>query len=241
LNKPRLTQLIKKAGLAKTKSDAEQMIHDGRVKVDGTVVKNISFQTRPSTHVITIDNKPLKLVEEKLYFLLNKPLNYSSQKGEKGKRSVIDLFDMGDERLKNTLFPVGRLDYNTTGLMIITNDGALVHKILNPAREVWKTYFIRTNKEIPKGGIEKIKKGINCEINRKKYTCLPAKIKQLDIYKYELQIREGKKRQIREMIKATGCRVLELHRQAIGKLKLPDDIDFSEYKAVTKEKILSAL
>jgi len=240
-NKPRLSQLIKKAGLAETRYDAEKMITDGRVKVDGVVITSFSYQTRPSTHKITVDDEPLVLVEEKLYYILNKPIRYSSQKGEHGKKGVLDLFDIKDQKVKNTLFAIGRLDENTTGLLIITNDGSLVQKILSPEKDVWKKYIATLNKDLEEKDIEKIRNGITVEIEDEEYKCKPAEIEQIGAHTYAIKVTEGKKRQVRQMVKATGAIVLELHRESIGNLVLPPKLEFGEYKAVTKNEILKAL
>jgi pseudouridine synthase len=237
MNKPRLIQLVKKSGLAEKREEAALLIKSGRVAIDGKVVTNPNFQVRPSTHKITIDGKPLKLVEEKLYFILNKPPGFSSQK-ESGKKNVLDLIKIQDEKLKNTLFPVGRLDEDTSGLIIITNDGSLVHEILQPVKEVWKTYVATTNKDVPEAGLAKIRKGITIQLGHNQwFDCMSAFIEQIGPKRYEIKIREGKKRQVRRMLEAVGVHTEKLHRQAIGKLALPHGLRIGEYKQISKKEI----
>ncbi len=237
MNKPRIDQLLRKSGLVKTRSEAHALIKSGRLKVDGKIITNVSYQTRPSTHIITVDDEPLNIIEDKLYFVLNKPKGVSCQQGE--HPNVIDLIKLDNEKLKNSLFAVGRLDIDTTGLIIITNDGSIVHKIIDPKNKICKTYIAEVDKEISNEGMEKIRKGIHIMLDKKKYHCMPAEIKKLKDLTYKIKIKEGKKRQVRKMLEAVGVKTLKLKRVAIGNLLLSDEIKEGEYKKITKKDILN--
>ncbi len=234
MNKPRLIQILKRAGLVETREEAKRIIKSGRVKVNGMPVTDIFFQTRPNK--VTIDGKPVELIEEKKYFLMNKPTGYSCQKTD--HPNVLELIKTEDERMKNMLFTIGRLDVDTSGLLIITNDGALVHKVLKPEHDVYKTYYATTNKIIYPEKLEKIRKGVTIEVDGEPYKCMPALIEKTSQFEYMIRIKEGKKRQIRKMLEVVGVQCLKLHRQKIGKLELPPELRQGQYVEVPKEDIM---
>ena len=186
MNKPRLIQVVKRTGIAETRKDAMALIKSGRVKVNGKPVYDIYYQARPNE--ITIDGKPVKLVEKKVYFLLNKPKGYSCQKTE--IPNVLSLFKL-EPQMQNMLFTIGRLDVDTTGLIIVTNDGSIMHAILKPEQNIWKTYIAAVDKTIYSDGLDKIKKGIKIEVDNRQYTCLPAQIEKKGQFEYEIKIKEG--------------------------------------------------
>ncbi|MBS3115804.1 rRNA pseudouridine synthase [Candidatus Woesearchaeota archaeon] len=231
MNKPRLIQIIKRAGIAETREEATKLIRSGRVKVNGNSVFDIYYQARPNE--VTIDGKPVKLVDKKVYFLLNKPKGYSCQKTE--TPNVLSLFRL-EPKIQNMLFTIGRLDVDTTGLIIVTNDGSIMHAILKPEQNIWKTYIAAVDKIIYPDGLEKFKKGVKIEVDNRPYICLPAKIEKKGQFEYEIKIKEGKKRQIRKMIEAVGAKCLTLKRTAIGGLFLPN-VKEGMFKEVTKRDL----
>ncbi len=231
MNKPRLIQIIKRAGIAETREEATKLIRSGRVKVKGQSVFDIYYQARPNE--VTIDGKPVELVEKKVYFLLNKPKGYSCQKTE--TPNVLSLFRL-EPKIQNMLFTVGRLDVDTTGLIIVTNDGSIMHAILKPEKNIFKTYLARTDKTIYPDGLEKFRKGVTIEVDNNPYKCIPALIHKKGQFEYEIKIKEGKKRQIRKMLEAVGAKCLALKRSAIGKLELPS-IKEGEFKQVSKHEL----
>lgn len=231
MNKPRLIQIIKRAGIAETREEATQLIRSGRVKVNGTSVYDIYYQARPNE--VTIDDKPVKIIEKKVYFLLNKPKGYSCQKTE--TPNVLSLFKL-ESKIQNMLFTVGRLDVDTTGLIIVTNDGSIMHAILKPEQNIWKTYIARVDKTIYPDKLEKLRKGITIEVDNRPYKCLPAQIEKKVQFEYEIKIKEGKKRQVRKMLEAAGVKCLSLKRIAIGGLYLPI-IKEGQFKEVSKRDL----
>jgi len=233
MNKPRLIQILKRSGLVNTREEAMKIIKEGRVKIDGEPIYDIFYQTRP--HRVTIDGKPVKLVEEMVYYLMNKPRGYSCQKMD--DPNVLDLIKIENKEIRNMLFTVGRLDVDTSGLIIITNDGAILHKILKPEFDIWKTYEATVDKTIYPEKLEKFRKGLIIEVDGKEYKTLPARIEKRGQFEYEIQIQEGKKRQIRKMLEIAGVACLKLHRQKIGGLELPKGLKEGQYIEVKKEDL----
>lgn len=244
VHKPRIYQLLRRAGLIDTRNDALVLLKSGKVLVNDKPVFNPDFQVNPKKEKITINDKPLTLEIQKKYFILNKPAGYlTSKKRSHGKRSVMELIHE-PPLLKNTLFPVGRLDVNSTGLLIITNDGELAHHILRPTHHIEKEYLVLIKGRITGSDAKKLESGIIIPIDEKPYKTLPAKVKIIkttpQTTELTLTIIEGKKRQVRLMVAALGYTVLSLHRIRIGNLKL-GDIPEGTYKEISSEKITQAL
>ena len=236
VNKPRIYQLLRRAGLIHTEKDAIALLKSGAVKVNDKPIQNPNFQVNPKKEQITISGKPLPIAKTKVYFILNKPVCYLTSKNPSGdKKSIMDLIHCPKE-LKNTLFPVGRLDYNTSGLIIITNDGDFAHKILQPRNQIEKEYLVALNKPLTTADKSKLEHGVTITVNDQPYTTKPAKIAPNPL---RITITEGKKRQVRLMFKALGYTVTELQRIRIGNLK--PNIKESEYKEIEKEEALQAL
>lgn len=193
------------AGIA-SRRKCEEIIKQGRVMVNGQVAK--LGDSADSKDRITVDNKPLKQ-QEKIYIMLNKPIGFVTTVSEQhGMKTVMKLI-----KLKERLFPVGRLDKNTEGLLLITNDGELANKLTHPKYKVWKKYEIWLSR--PFKHAEKLKKGI--VIDRVKVT---AKIKSIRGTTVILEIHEGRKHIVRKMFGKLGYNVTKLRRTQIGPLKL---------------------
>jgi len=212
----RLQKVLAKAGVA-SRRRAEELIRQGKVRVDGKVVTEMGTKVDPETQNIECDGVALVSQEEKVYILLNKPTGYLSTVDDpQGRPIVTDLLKNIAERV----YPVGRLDLNTEGALLLTNDGELAQKILHPSHEVNKTYVAKVKGVPGKKKLEALSKGIELE-GRKTW---PASIKVL---KTEAQstviqiiIHEGRKRQVRKMFEAIGHPVLALKRTAYGQLEL---------------------
>lgn len=216
--KERLQKILAQAGVA-SRRKAEEIIKQGRVAVDGTVVTEMGVRVNPGDHNITIDGKPLHPENEKIYILLNKPSGYVTTLNDPlGRPIVTSLLQDVDARV----FPVGRLDLNTEGALIMTNDGDLAQKIQHPSFEINKTYVAKVKGHPGTNNLTKLERGIEIE----GHTTWPAKIKVLRKgprdTTIEIVIHEGKKRQVRKMFDAIGHTVLHLKRTAYGKLKLAD-------------------
>lgn len=228
----RLQKIISRAGVASRRA-AEQMIEEGRVTVDGVVAK-IGAQADVS-QTICVDGKPLQRAEAHVYYLLNKPKGYiSTAKDERGRKTVLDLLP----EVKARIYPAGRLDNDTEGLLLLTNDGELMNGLLHPAREVWKTYAAQVEGSFSKQELQTLKNGVSLEDG----VTAPAKIRVLDWddrkgrTKVEITIHEGKNRQVRRMCEAVGHPVHALKRTEFAGLNL-SGVKRGEYRKLTAEEV----
>ena len=210
----------------------DKYIEEGRIKVNGAVASTGIDITEDDE--IYIDNKKIetKRIEEKVYFMLNKPLEVlSASSDDRGRKTVVDLIKT-DKRI----FPIGRLDYMTSGLILLTNDGELFNRLVHPKSEIYKKYYIKVFGEVKKEEIEELKKGVLLEDGK----TLPAKVSGIKYDKNKtsmyISIREGRNRQIRRMIEKLGYKVLMLRREKIGELSL-GDLKEGKYRELTKEEI----
>jgi 23S rRNA pseudouridine2605 synthase len=212
----RLQKVIARAGIA-SRRKSEDLIKEGRVKVNGKVVTELGVKVSPSDKVEVNEIQIEK--EEPVYFLLYKPRGViSSVNDEKGRKIVTDFFPL----LKERIFPVGRLDYDTSGLLVLTNDGEFANLLMHPSNEIEKVYVAKT-KEIPlRENLRKLEKGIRLEDGK----TAPAKVKILSADNkkqtsiVEISIHEGRNRQVRRMFEAIGHDVLKLKREKYGFLTL---------------------
>ncbi|ALV20991.1 MAG: pseudouridine synthase [Carnobacterium sp.] len=212
----RLQKVMAHAGIA-SRRKSEELIVKGRVKVNGEVVKELGVQVGNSDRV-EVDGVPIDR-EEPIYFLLNKPRNtISAVSDDKDRRVVTDLFPHIEQRI----YPVGRLDYDTTGALILTNDGELSQMLMHPKFNIDKTYVAKVEGMVEKHTLTKLEKGIVVEGKR----TAPAKAKIISADKaknvtmVELTIHEGRNRQVKNMFKAVGHPVQKLKRETYGTLNL---------------------
>ena len=229
----RLQKIISQAGLASRRA-AEKMIEEGRVTVDG-VVASLGMQAEPDVQTICVDGEPLSKAEAHVYFLLNKPKGYiSTAKDERGRKTVLDLLPEVEARI----YPVGRLDNGTEGLLLLTNDGALMNGLLHPARKVWKTYVAQVEGQPTKQELQTLKNGVALEDG----VTAPAKVRVLDWgarsgrTKLEISIHEGKNRQVRRMCEAVGHPVQALKRTEFAGLSL-SGVKRGEYRALSAAEV----
>ena len=212
----RLQKVIARAGIA-SRRKSEELIKEGRVKVNGKVVTEVGVKVSPSDKVEVNEIQIEK--EEPVYFLLYKPRGViSSVSDDKGRKVVTDFFSHFKERI----FPVGRLDYDTSGLLLLTNDGEFANLLMHPKNEIDKVYVAKT-KGIPlRENLRKLEKGILLEDGK----TAPARVKLLSVDKkkqtaiVEITIHEGRNRQVRRMFDAIGNEVLKLKRERYGFLIL---------------------
>ncbi len=227
----RINKFLSSLGIASRRA-IDKYIEEGRIKVNGVIASTGIDVTEDDE--IYIDNKKIetKRIEEKVYFILNKPLEVlSASSDDRGRRTVVDLIKT-DKRI----FPIGRLDYMTSGLILLTNDGELFNRLVHPKSEIYKKYYIKVFGEVKKEEIEELKKGVLLEDGK----TLPAKISGIKYDKNKtsmyISIREGRNRQIRRMIEKFGYKVLMLRREKIGELSL-GDLKEGKYRELTKEEI----
>ena len=227
----RINKFLSSLGIASRRA-IDKYIEEGRIKVNGAVASTGIDITEDDE--IYIDNKKIetKRIEEKVYFMLNKPLEVlSASSDDRGRKTVVDLIKT-DKRI----FPIGRLDYMTSGLILLTNDGELFNRLVHPKSEIYKKYYIKVFGEVKKEEIEELKKGVLLEDGK----TLPAKVSGIKYDKNKtsmyISIREGRNRQIRRMIEKLGYKVLMLRREKIGELSL-GDLKEGKYRELTKEEI----
>ncbi len=227
----RINKFLSSLGIASRRA-IDKYIEEGRIKVNGVIASTGIDVTEDDK--IYMDNKKIetKRIEEKVYFMLNKPLEVlSASSDDRGRKTVVDLIKT-DKRI----FPIGRLDYMTSGLILLTNDGELFNRLVHPKSEIYKKYYIKVFGEVKKEEIEELKKGVLLEDGK----TLPAKVSGIKYDKNKtsmyISIREGRNRQIRRMIEKFGYKVLMLRREKIGELSL-GDLPEGKYRELTVQEI----
>lgn len=213
----RLQKYIAMCGKA-SRRGAEQMITDGRVRVNGERVVQLGTKVEIGADTVAVDGVELTAVKKKYYIMLNKPAGYLSTVSDDFDRpTVIDLLS---EEIKTRIFPVGRLDYETEGLLLMTNDGDFAYRVTHPKFELGKTYVATVGAGLTIAGLNKLRRGVRLE----EFKTSPAEVELLnsDASKavVKITIHEGKNRQVRRMFEAIGCRVLDLKRISIGRVEL---------------------
>ena len=212
-----------------TRSQVKVLIQKGLVTVNGEVVKKADAKVA-DTDTVCCQGEILSAGEFG-YFMLNKPAGLISATEDPSQQTVIDLFK--DEPYKG-LYPVGRLDKDTEGLLLITNDGPLGHKLLSPKKHVPKTYYAKLAHELAREDIEALENGV--DIGEKNLT-LPAKIEVLDETAVYITITEGKFHQVKRMFESVSNKVLYLKRISMGNLCLDESLGLGEYRALREEEI----
>ncbi len=227
----RINKYIASAGLA-SRRGADELIKNGNVRVNGAVLTEPGYDVQEGD-VVLVNGRPVESSEKLVYYALNKPAGFiTTASDEQGRPTVLDL--MTDVTVR--VFPVGRLDGASTGLLIMTNDGSLSYHISHPKNKVWKSYKVLIDGAISLDKIEELKNGVDIG----GYTTKPAEAELKKQTKgtslLEIKISEGKNRQIRRMIKAVGFNVIELQRTAIGKVQL-GRLKEGGYRKLSKEEI----
>lgn len=228
----RLNKYIAQAGIC-SRRKADELIANGNVKINGAVVTEMGTQVEEGDKVLVngklIEQEPAR----KVYVAINKPLGYiTSMDDDRDRATVAELVADIPERL----FPVGRLDYNTTGLLIMTNDGDLTYTLTHPKHEVYKTYVATVAGVLSDKRVAQLRKGVDIG----GFVTSPARVKVLRQNPrsavVEIQIREGKNRQVRKMFAAVGNKVQSLERTAIGDLRL-GRLMTGHYRKLTRQEI----
>lgn len=229
----RLQKIISRAGVA-SRRKAEELIAAGRVTVDGAVVREPGTKADAANARIAVDGKPLPAEERLVYFLLNKPKGYvSTVSDERGRRTVLDLLPVKNVRV----YPVGRLDRNTEGLILLTNDGTLTQALLHPRFLVHKTYRAKVAGELTPEALKKLRSGIELADGM----TAPAEVRVCGVTEkglsdIEVTLHEGRNRQVRRMFEAVGCDVRALKRTRFAQLML-DGIKRGASRPLTKAEV----
>ena len=212
----RLQKFIAECGIASRRS-AEKMIESGRVYVNGELVDYMGCVIDPDCDVVEIDGRVIKQESKKYYIMLNKPKNYvTTVSDDLGRPTVLQLVSDINARI----YPVGRLDFDTTGLLIMTNDGEFANILTHPRHVVNKAYIARIDKPLDEAQLQRLRSGIELDGNM----TAPAKAENIKHpqkgYEVKITIHEGKNRQVRRMLDAVGANVMSLKRIAVGSLTL---------------------
>lgn len=228
----RLQKIIAQSGYC-SRRKAEELIVDGKVKVNGKVITELGTKV-DYNDTISINGKPLNNKEEKIYYLLNKPRGViTSVKDEKDRKTVLD-FIPNDKRV----YPVGRLDYDTTGVLLLTNDGELTNLLTHPKNHVEKTYIAKVEGLVMKQDLEKLCNGVM--IDGKKTSKAKARIKKMDKKTnhtlVELVIHEGRNHQVKKMFEAIGYNVLKLKREKFSFLNT-NGLKSGEYRQLSIKEV----
>lgn len=211
----RLNKYIAQAGVA-SRRKADQLTENGAVRVNGVVMKELGYDVQPED-TVEVNGRVLRPAVKKIYLVLNKPKGYiTTVSDEQGRPTVMDLITDVTDRV----FPVGRLDYNTTGLLILTNDGELSQRLTHPQHQVTKTYHARVTGVLSNERMNKLRSGVDIG----GYVTAKARVEILKQSEkstiVEIEISEGKNRQVRKMFTAVGCKVQELERVSMGEIRL---------------------
>lgn len=214
----RLNKYIAQCGFS-SRRKADEYIVKGAVKVNNEVIKELGYQVDAEKDKVTIDNNPINIQTEFFtYIIFHKPKGcICSASDDRKRKTIFDYIDFPNVRL----FSVGRLDYNTEGLLLLTNDGDLANKLMHPSYEIEKRYIVKINSQIKESELATVRKGVTLEDG---YKTLPAKVRVLqklkDATKLEVTIKEGKYRQIHRMFDAVQKEVIFLKRVDYGPLHL---------------------
>ena len=215
-----------------SRKDARGMVLRGRVSVNGKVSGNIAQKVDPKTDDISVDGQSLTY-KKYVYIMINKPKGILSASNDKSRETVVDLVKPDFPR--DGLFPVGRLDKDTTGLLIITDDGAFVHKVISPKSLIEKEYLVTLDKPITAEDIKVLEAGVTLADGT---VCRPAKVRQTERENVvSMTITEGKYHEIKRMLGVVGIGVNELERIRIGSLCKDDKLDVGQYRELTEEDL----
>ena len=213
-----------------TRSQVKEMVKKGQVSVNGEIIKKADYKFDETTAKVCVKEREISY-QRFYYYMLNKPAGVVSATTDNHDRTVLDL--LKDAPGKD-LFPVGRLDKDTEGLLLITNDGELSHNLLSPKKHVDKTYLVKTAEVVTSNMVQVLEKGV--DIGEEKLT-LPAKVKVMEDKEIELTITEGKFHQVKRMLKAVDNEVVYLKRLSMGSLMLDEELELGEYRPLTEKEV----
>ncbi|MGF6906703.1 pseudouridine synthase [Fusobacterium sp. PH5-44] len=230
MEKVRLNKYLSSLGIG-SRREIDSLVKNGKIFVNGEMPE-VGIKVDDNDEVIVNGKKISNKKLEKVYYLLNKPLDVlSSVKDDRGRKTVVELIET-----KERIFPIGRLDYKTTGLLILTNDGDLFNRLIHPRSEIYKKYILETSGFINEEKKYALENGISLDDGM----TLPAKVNILMASQQksllEIFIREGRNRQVRRMMEALGNRVINLKRESLGELSI-GNLKEGEYRKLTEKEI----
>ena len=231
--KMRVDKLLSNVGVA-SRAELKKYCKQGLISVNGKVINNPGVQVDSESDDIRFNGEKI-VYREFVYIMLNKPDGYISATFDKYDPIVLDLIDQS--YLVFEPFPVGRLDKDTEGLLVLTNDGQLAHRVLSPKKHVPKTYYAIIQGKVTEEDILAFEKGVILDDG---YETMPSQLKILksdDMSEIELTIHEGKFHQVKRMFESVGKKVVYLKRLSMGKLKLDESLGLGEYRELTEEEV----
>jgi len=235
----RLARFLAHAGVA-SRRHAEELIAGGRVQVNGVIVTAQGTRIDSAHDTVSVDGKVVVAASKHVYLLLHKPVGYVSTASDpQGRPTVLDLLPPELRRLR--VYPVGRLDIDTSGLLLLTNDGEFALRLTHPRYAVEKQYHVLVQGYPEEATLEALRKGVEIsEDDGRMHRTVPAQVRRLlrvgeDCW-LELRIHEGRKRQVRRMLAAVGHRVLQLKRVGVGPLKL-GDLGEGKWRCLSEEEV----
>lgn len=230
----RLDKIISNLGYGSRK-DVKSFAKKGLIEVDGVVVKDNGMLVDPESSIIKVNGEEI-LYRKYIYLMMNKPDGVISATHDNRDETVVDLLEL-DHQVFDP-FPVGRLDKDTVGLLLLTNDGELNHRLISPKYHVDKIYYAKIDKKVDESDIEAFKKGITLDDG---YKCLEAKLEIISATEEGSEVRvtiqEGKYHQVKRMFEAVGKKVIYLKREEFGGLILDPELEEGEYRELTDEEL----
>ena len=228
----RINKYLAMCGVS-SRRKAEEFVLQGMVKVNGTVITNLAKNIDETKDIVLLNGQKLTLPESFVYYLLNKPKGYvCTLSDEKGRKTIVDLIEGIDKRV----FPVGRLDYDSEGLLLLTNDGDFAYKLTHPSNQVPKTYIVKVEGSVVESELAVLRAGV--VVDGVRYNKCKVKVLNVDekTTRMEVIITEGKNREIRNMFKAIGKEVILLKRVAEGSIRL-GGLSRGEYRELKPEEV----
>ena len=221
----RLQKFLSSTGFC-SRRKAEEYIKDGHVKVNGEVVSELGTKIEPAIDLVEVNGKLVEAKHDLIYIALNKPQGYVASCSQKGDKIVLDLINIQDR-----VYPIGRLDKDSTGLLILTNDGELHNRLLHPSFDHEKEYEVAVVKPISDGALRKMAKGMPMMGTKTR----PADVKRISSCVFYIVLKEGKNKQIRRMVRKMGNNVVRLKRIRISNIKL-GNLPEGSWRYLTEEE-----
>ncbi|WP_238882826.1 pseudouridine synthase [Clostridium sp. YIM B02551] len=227
----RLQKYLANCGVA-SRRKCEELILAGSVKVNGEIIKELGTKIDIEKDIVEYNGKLVKAEETKRYIMLNKPVGIiSSVSDEKGRKTIIDIINA-----KERIYPIGRLDYDSSGLLLLTNDGEIYNKIIHPRREIHKTYIVKVKGVFTDKEMETFQNGVDIGGYITAKSSIKILWKDQNNCKVEIKIHEGKNRQIRKMCAALNHDVISLKRVAIGEINI-GDLELGSFRELTDSEL----
>ena len=229
----RLQKFLSQAGIC-SRRKGEEYIREGRIRVNSRIVTELGTKVDTEKDRVEFDGRCVALISEPVYIALNKPKGYVTSCSHPGEKIVLDLIDISER-----VYPIGRLDKDSTGLLILTNDGSLHHRLSHPSFDHEKEYDVTVSRPITDGSLQNIAEGLPIMGTKTR----PAKIRRISSRRFRIILKEGRNRQIRRMVGKVGNRVTELRRIRISKIELGSlaEGDWRNLTEKEKEELLTHL